>query len=205
LFIWIDAKNFKIISILISSSVINHPHVWNWWIEYYNWKSIKWIQSRNNQCKSFKSYFNFQNSISFRYPNRKDCLINQRWMILWIRIYWISNFEVNSIKRFGWISFVELIDLDQHEHMNYRHTILRMLFDRWQHCRQMKNTARNIFNLSTMAETNNESFMHEIYTLIRNTVYQASIVEQNHTMMVQEIELIIERKFWVYFSQLILR
>ncbi len=98
-----------------------------------------------------------------------------------------------------------MIDLDQHEHMNYRHTILRMLFDRWQHCRQMKNTARNIFNLSTMAETNNESFMHEIYTLIRNTAYQASIVEQNHTMMVQEIELIIERKFWVYFSQLILR
>jgi hypothetical protein len=88
-----------------------------------------------------------------------------------------------------------LIDLDQHEYTNYRHTILRMLFDRWQHCRQMGNTARNIFNLSTMAETNNESFIHEIYTLISNTAHLASIIEQNNTIMVCEIELSIKRKF----------
>ena len=64
-----------------------------------------------------------------------------------------------------------------------------MLFDRWQHCRQMGNTARNIFDLSTMAEPNNESFIHEIHTLISNTAYLASIIEQNKTMMVCDIEL----------------
>ncbi len=97
-----------------------------------------------------------------------------------------------------------MIDLDQHEHTNYRHTILRMLFDRWQHCRQMGNTARNIFNLSTMAESNNELFIHEIYTLISNIAYLASIIEQNHTMMVREIELIIKKNISICFSQTIL-
>jgi hypothetical protein len=56
-----------------------------------------------------------------------------------------------------------------------------MLFDRWQHCRQMGNTARNIFNLSS----NNDTFIYDIYTLISNTAYLASIIEQNNTMMVK--------------------
>jgi hypothetical protein len=62
-----------------------------------------------------------------------------------------------------------------------------MLFDRWQHCRQMGNTARNIFNLSSMTETNNESFINDMYTLISNTAYLASIIRQNRTMMVKKI------------------
>jgi hypothetical protein len=62
-----------------------------------------------------------------------------------------------------------------------------MLFDRWQHCRQMGNTARNIFNLSSMTETNNESFINDMYTLISNTAYLASIIRQNKTMMVKKL------------------
>jgi hypothetical protein len=60
-----------------------------------------------------------------------------------------------------------------------------MLFDRWQHCRQMGNTAKNIFNLSSLTDTNNETFIHDIYTLISNTSYLASIIQQSSTMMVK--------------------
>jgi hypothetical protein len=80
-----------------------------------------------------------------------------------------------------------LVDFDDQECKNYRNTLLRMLFDRWQHCRQMGNTARNIFNLSSMTETNNESFINDMYTLISNTAYLASIIRQNRTMMVKKI------------------
>ena len=76
------------------------------------------------------------------------------------------------------------IDLDANELINYRHTIVRMLFDRWQHCRQMSHLARNIFNLSSMAETTNESFIHEFSTLISNITYLTSIIQGNSTMMV---------------------
>ena len=54
-----------------------------------------------------------------------------------------------------------------------------MLFDRWQHCRQMSHLARNIFNLSSMAETNNESFIDDISTLISNIAYLTSIVDDS--------------------------
>ncbi len=80
-----------------------------------------------------------------------------------------------------------MVDFDDQECKNYRNTLLRMLFDRWQHCRQMGNTARNIFNLSSMTETNNESFINDMYTLISNTAYLASIIRQNRTMMVKKI------------------
>ncbi len=80
-----------------------------------------------------------------------------------------------------------MVDLDDQECTNYRNTLLRMLFDRWQHCRQMGNTARNIFNLSSMTETNNESFINDMYTLISNTAYLASIIRQNKTMMVKKL------------------
>ena len=62
-----------------------------------------------------------------------------------------------------------------------------MLFDRWQHCRQMGDTARNIFNLSPLTETNNETFINEIYTLISNTAYLGKIIHQNSTMMVNQV------------------
>lgn len=63
-----------------------------------------------------------------------------------------------------------------------------MLFDRWQHCRQMDHRAQNIYNLSSMIETNNESFITEMYTLISNTAYLASIIRENPTMMMSGIE-----------------
>lgn len=78
-------------------------------------------------------------------------------------------------------------DLDANELMNYHHTIVRMLFDRWQHCRQMTHLTRNIFNLSSMTETNNESFIHEFSTLISNITYLSSIIQGNSTMMVCSI------------------
>jgi len=68
-----------------------------------------------------------------------------------------------------------------------------MLFDRWQHCRQMGNTARNIFNLSSITDTNNDTFIYDIHTLISNTAYLTSIIEQNNTMMVKRI--LIEYRF----------
>jgi hypothetical protein len=59
-----------------------------------------------------------------------------------------------------------------------------MLFDRWQHCRQMSDRARNIYNASSVTDTNNDTFINEIYTLISNTAYLASIVEENSTTKV---------------------
>lgn len=71
-----------------------------------------------------------------------------------------------------------------------------MLFDRWQHCRQMGNTARNIFNLSSMTDTNNETYINDMYTLISNTAYLSSIIQQNSTRMVMKIliEYLFEKK-----------
>ena len=62
-----------------------------------------------------------------------------------------------------------------------------MLFDRWQHCRQMSDTARNIFNSSSLTDVHSETFINEIYTLISNTSYLASIIQQNSTTMVSRI------------------
>jgi len=71
-----------------------------------------------------------------------------------------------------------------------------MLFDRWQHCRQMGNTARNIFNLSSMTDTNNDTYINDMYTLISNTAYLSSIIQQNSTRMVMKIliEYLFEKK-----------
>jgi hypothetical protein len=62
-----------------------------------------------------------------------------------------------------------------------------MLYDRWQHCRQMDDTARNIFNLSSITDTKNETFINEIYTLISNTGYLASIIKPNvvHKILIE--------------------
>ena len=61
-----------------------------------------------------------------------------------------------------------------------------MLFDRWQHCRQMGDTARNLFNLSSLTDMNNDTFINEIYTLVGNTAYLASIIQQNNITMVNQ-------------------
>ncbi|CAM4860967.1 unnamed protein product [Rotaria socialis] len=68
-------------------------------------------------------------------------------------------------------------DLDNNEYTNYHHnTFLLMLFDRWQHCRQMSDTARNLFYLSSLTDINNDTF-------INNTAYLASIIQQNSKTM----------------------
>ncbi|CAF3798155.1 unnamed protein product [Rotaria socialis] len=51
-----------------------------------------------------------------------------------------------------------------------------MLYDRWQHCRQMSDTARNLFYLSSLTDINNDTF-------INNTAYLASIIQQNSKTM----------------------
>ncbi|CAF4653872.1 unnamed protein product, partial [Rotaria sp. Silwood2] len=84
----------------------------------------------------------------------------------------------------------QLQNLDNNEYTNYRNTLLLMLFDRWQHCRQMSDTARNIFNLSSLTDTNNETFINETYTLISNTAYLALIVQQNSITMSSNSSLI---------------
>ncbi|CAF3430378.1 unnamed protein product [Rotaria socialis] len=71
----------------------------------------------------------------------------------------------------------KLQDLDNNEYINYHNTLLLMLFDRWQHSRQMSDTARNLFNLSSLTDINNDTFINEIYTLISNTAYLASIIQ----------------------------
>ncbi len=131
--------------------------------------------------------FFFRKSLSSRYLNHNYWPIKRLQMRLLIKICWIQNFEVKIIDWFNSFFVFWLVDLDDQECINYRNTLLRMLFDRWQHCRQMGNTARNIFNLSSMTETNNESFINDMYTLISNTAYLASIIRQNRTMMVKKI------------------
>ncbi|CAF4302780.1 unnamed protein product, partial [Rotaria magnacalcarata] len=70
-------------------------------------------------------------------------------------------------------------DLDNNEYTNYHHnTFLLMLFDRWQHCRQMSDTARNLFYLSSLTDINNDND-----TFINNTAYLASIIQQNSKTM----------------------
>ncbi|CAM4836952.1 unnamed protein product [Rotaria magnacalcarata] len=72
----------------------------------------------------------------------------------------------------------KLQDLDNNEYINYHNTLLLMLFDRWQRSRQMSDTARNLFNLSSLTDINNDRFINEIYTLISNTAYHASIIKK---------------------------
>ncbi|CAF4011090.1 unnamed protein product, partial [Rotaria magnacalcarata] len=84
----------------------------------------------------------------------------------------------------------KLQDLDNNEHANYRNTLLLMLFDRWQHCRQMGDTARNLFNLSSLTDISNDTFTNEIYTLVSNTAYLGSIIQQNSTTMSSDSPLI---------------
>lgn len=60
-----------------------------------------------------------------------------------------------------------------------------MLFDRWQHCRQMSDTARNLFNLSSITDISNDTFINDIHTLISNTAYLASIVQENTISLVR--------------------
>lgn len=93
-----------------------------------------------------------------------------------------------------------LIDLDSNELINYRHTIIRMLFDRWQHCRQMSYLARNIFNLSSMAEANNESFITDMSTLISNIAYLTSMIELTPTITVSSREERSTKIIWISFS-----
>ncbi|CAF0977060.1 unnamed protein product [Rotaria sordida] len=84
----------------------------------------------------------------------------------------------------------KLQNLDNNEYTNYRNTIIFMLFDRWQHCRQMSDTARNILNHSSITDINNDTFINEIYTLISNTSYLASIIQQNTITMSSNSSLI---------------
>ncbi|CAF3645050.1 unnamed protein product [Rotaria socialis] len=83
-----------------------------------------------------------------------------------------------------------LQNLDNNEHANYRNTLLLMLLDRWQHCRQMGDTARNLFNVSSLTDISNDTFTNEIYTLISNTAYLGSIIQQNSTTMSSDSPLI---------------
>jgi hypothetical protein len=83
-----------------------------------------------------------------------------------------------TVKRNDSIDF-SFTDLDNDEYSNYRNTFVLMLNDRWQHCRQMGNTARDIFNLSSITNGNNQTFINEFSTLLSNTAYQASIIKQN--------------------------
>jgi hypothetical protein len=82
---------------------------------------------------------------------------------------------------------VLFLDLDNNESTNYRNTLLHMLFDRWQNCRQMGDTARNIFNMSSLTDINNDTFINEMYTLISNTAHLASIIQQNTITIVSLI------------------
>ena len=77
----------------------------------------------------------------------------------------------------------ELLGLDAEEYSNYRRTLLVMLFDRWQHCRQMGDKARHMLNHPSSLDHTNETFIDEIYTLIRNTAYLSSLVQQNAVTM----------------------
>lgn len=90
------------------------------------------------------------------------------------------------------------LDLDNNEFINYRNTLIRMLFDRWQHCRQISNTAKNIFNHSSMTETNHQTFIHDIYTLISNTNYLTSFIQQNNSIMVERIFFFYWGKLFMY-------
>ncbi|CAF1327016.1 unnamed protein product [Adineta steineri] len=76
----------------------------------------------------------------------------------------------------------KLQNLDDNEYTNYRNILSLMLFDRWQHCRQMSDRAKIIYKTS-LTDTNDDTFINEIYTLIGNTAYLASIIKQNSTII----------------------
>ncbi|CAF3793515.1 unnamed protein product [Rotaria magnacalcarata] len=84
----------------------------------------------------------------------------------------------------------KLQDLDNNEYINYHNTLLLMLFDRWQRSRQMSDTARNLFNLSSLTDINNDTFINEIYTLISNTAYHASIIKKKQKIKTTKIKII---------------
>ncbi len=119
-----------------------------------------------------------------RFRNYKYLLINHQQTGPFVKIYLILNFEVNTIYQFDLFSSFKLLDFDDNEYTNYCSILSLMLFDRWQHCRQMSDRARNIYNASSVTDTNNDTFINEIYTLISNTAYLASIVEENSTTKV---------------------
>ena len=72
-------------------------------------------------------------------------------------------------------------DLSPLELSNYSHTLLRMIFDRWQHARQMAETGRNL----TFTETNNETFFDDFYALIRNLLNLTNLIRQDANHLVK--------------------
>lgn len=130
-----------------------------------------------------------KNAFLNRYLNYKCLLINHQLMLRFIEIYLIIDFKVHESLFWFHSSIViifQLSALDNNEYTNYRNTLLLMLFDRWQHCRQMGDQARNIFNLSSLTDISTETFINEVYTLISNTSYLGSIIQQNSLIMVNE-------------------
>lgn len=94
--------------------------------------------------------------------------------------------SIYKIYQFNSFSSFVLLDFDNNEYTNYRNILSLMLFDRWQHCRQMSDRARNIYEASALTDTNSDTFINEIYTLISNTAYLASIIKQNNPIKVNE-------------------
>ena len=116
-----------------------------------------------------------------RHLNYKPINLRQPSMIRPIEISWKRNFRV------GWSCFVSSGDrsaLDTNESTNYRNTLVLMLFDRWQHCRQMDETARHLVNLAALPENANDMFIDEMYTLIRNTGHLATLIQETTQTMV---------------------
>ncbi|UJR15815.1 hypothetical protein I4U23_002744 [Adineta vaga] len=76
------------------------------------------------------------------------------------------------------------------EHTNYRNILSLMLFDRWQHCRQMSDRAKLCFKTQTLTEINDETFLNEIHTLISNTAFLSSIIQQHSTIILSNCSFI---------------
>ncbi|CAF0981896.1 unnamed protein product [Adineta ricciae] len=76
-----------------------------------------------------------------------------------------------------------LQNLDSDEYTNYRYILSLMLFDRWQHCRQMSDRAKMMFTTQSFIENHDETFIHDLYTLISNTNFLASIIQQHSAII----------------------
>ena len=96
----------------------------------------------------------------------------------------IKNFKVFSkqIHFYLLINFLFFpIDFDDNnESLNYRNIYILLLFTRWQHSRQLNESAQNIFHL----EITNDTFINHISTLICNTTYLTSIIKQDNIIMI---------------------
>ena len=107
-------------------------------------------------------------------------------MIQSIRILSALFYKV-KLASVDFISMSRLLsDLDSDEYTNYRCILSLMLFDRWQHCRQTGDRAKMMLNTQSFIENHDETFIHDLYTLISNINFLASIIQQHSAIIVSE-------------------